>query len=79
AGELAEAVGTSRSAMSQHLRVLVDTGVIDDERLPEDARARQFRLRGEALAGIQAWLDQLQAHWHIQLDAFKRQAERKSR
>ncbi|MFW2381443.1 MAG: ArsR/SmtB family transcription factor, partial [Acidimicrobiales bacterium] len=32
AGELAEAVGTSRSAMSQHLRVLVDTGVIDDER-----------------------------------------------
>lgn len=79
AGELAEAVGTSRSAMSQHLRVLVETGVIDDERLPEDARARQFRLRGEALVGIQAWLDQLQAQWRIQLDAFKRQTERKSR
>jgi len=78
AGELADAAGTSRSAMSNHLRILVEHQLIDDERLPDDARARQFRLREETLAGIQAWLDQLQAHWRVQLDSYKRHAERES-
>ena len=77
AGELAKAVGTSRSAMSNHLRVLVENEFIDDERLPEDARARQFRLRPQTLAGMEAWLDQLQAHWRVQLRSFKRHAERR--
>ena len=79
AGELAEAVGTSRSAMSNHLLVLIEKELIDDERLAHDARARQFRLRGETLADMQAWLDQLQVQWRIQLDSFKRHAERKPR
>lgn len=65
--------------MSNHLRILVEHEVIDDERLPDDARARQFRLRGETLASIQSWLDQLQAHWRVQLDSYKRYAERKAR
>jgi DNA-binding transcriptional ArsR family regulator len=59
AGELAAEVGMSAPAMSRHLRVLLAAGVITDERLDEDARARVFRLRPESIKTVQAWLDGL--------------------
>src|SRR5262245_8022605 len=79
AGELAAEADVSAPAMSKHLRVLLDAGVVADERLPEDARARVFRLRPESIVGLRAWLDQLQAHWDEQLTSFKRHVERKGR
>jgi DNA-binding transcriptional ArsR family regulator len=79
AGELAAAVGTSPQSMSNHLRVLLDAGVVLDERLPRDARARVFRLRPQSLAALQAWLDQLQAEWRVQLRSFKQHVEETSR
>ena len=75
AGELASACGVSPPAMSKHLRVLLDAGVVADGRVAEDARARVFRLRPESVVALQAWLDQLQAHWNRQLAAFKRHVE----
>jgi DNA-binding transcriptional ArsR family regulator len=77
AGELAAASGVSAPAMSKHLRVLLDAGIVTDERPPYDARVRVFRLRPESVVGLQAWLDQLQAHWNEQLRSFKRHVERK--
>ena len=79
AGELAAAVDTSSPAMSRHLRVLLEAGVVSDERVSEDARVRMFRLRPESLVALQAWLDQLQANWDDQLHSFKRHVERKNR
>jgi DNA-binding transcriptional ArsR family regulator len=76
AGELAEESGLSAAAASKHLRVLLQAGVVADERLPEDARVRVFRLRPESVAGLRAWLDQLQAQWDDQLRSFKRHVER---
>ena len=75
AGELAAAAGTSAPVMSRHLRILLDTGFVADERVPDDARLRVFRLRQEPVLALQAWLDQLQAHWNEQLGAFKRYVE----
>jgi DNA-binding transcriptional ArsR family regulator len=75
AGELAGAAGMSAPAMSRHLRILLEAGLVADERGREDARLRIFRLRPESLAGLQAWLDQLQAEWNEQLSAFKRHVE----
>jgi DNA-binding transcriptional ArsR family regulator len=75
AGELAAAAGMSAPAMSRHLRVLLQAGVITDERTSRDARMRYFRLRPQSLAALQAWLDQLQAHWDEQLASFKRHVE----
>jgi DNA-binding transcriptional ArsR family regulator len=75
ASEIAEAAGVSRPVMSRHLRVMLQAGVVADERDPGDARLRIFRLRPESIAGLQAWLDQLQAHWDEQLQAFKRHVE----
>ena len=77
AGEIADAAGLSAPAMSKHLRVLLQAGVVADERVIDDARVRMFRLRPESIVALQAWLDQLQAHWDDQLRAFKRHVERK--
>jgi DNA-binding transcriptional ArsR family regulator len=75
AGELAAAAGTSAPVMSRHLRILLEAGFVTDERVPGDARLRVFRLRRESVLELQAWLDQLQAHWNEQLGAFKRYVE----
>jgi len=77
AGELASASGTSAPTMSRHLRVLLQAGIVADERPPQDARARVFRLRPESLVAVQAWLDQLQADSEEQLASFKRHVERR--
>lgn len=75
AGELAAAAGTSAPVMSRHLRILLETGLVADERVPDDARARVFRLQPKPMHDLQAWLDQLQAHWSEQLASFKRHVE----
>ena len=77
AGELAAAAGTSPPVMSRHLRTLLEAGLVADERIPGDARVRVFRLRPEPVHALQAWLDQLQAHWNEQLASFKRHVEEK--
>ena len=73
AGELADVTGMSPPAMRRHLKVLLESC------LPEDARARVFKLRPDALAGVQAYLDQLQMEWRTQLRSFKRHAEGRGR
>ena len=78
AGELSHAVGVSSPAMSRHLRVLLEAGVVADQRVPSDARLRLFRLRPEGLTALQAWLDEVQAQWNEQLGSFKRHVERRA-
>lgn len=78
AGELASTVGLSAPAMSRHLKVLLNAGIVADERTAADARLRFFRLRPQSFAALQAWLDQLQAHWDEQLASFKRHVEERS-
>jgi DNA-binding transcriptional ArsR family regulator len=75
AGELAEAAGMSQPAMSRHLKILLTSGIVEDERVPEDARVRLFKLQPDSLAAVQAFLDQLQAEWRVQLRSFKRHVE----
>jgi DNA-binding transcriptional ArsR family regulator len=75
AGELATRAGASGPAMSRHLRLLLEAGIVQDERVPDDARVRVFRLRPDSLVAVQAFLDQVQADWTVQLRSFKRHAE----
>jgi len=77
AGDIAGHAGVSGPAMSRHLRVLLAAGMVADERLASDARVRVFRLRPDSMIAIQAWLDQLRAHWEEQLQSFKRHVEGK--
>lgn len=78
AGELAAASGTSAPAMSRHLRVLLQAGIVADERPRDDARARVFWLRPESIAPLREWLDELQAASEEQLASFKRHVEGRS-
>ncbi len=79
AGELARAAGMSPPAMSRHLRVLLEAGIVVDERPATDARLRVFRLRPAGLADLDRWLSELKAHWDAQLASFQRHAQRTSR
>ena len=78
AGELADAAGLSPPAMSRHLRVLLQAGVVADERRAEDARLRVFRLRPDGFVGLRAWLDRQQRHWDQQLESFQRHVEERA-
>src|SRR6185295_11403979 len=79
AGELAGAAGMSPPAMSRHLKTLLDAGVIEDERIRDDARLRVFKLRPQSLVAVRAFLDQLQAEWNTQLRSFKKHVEGRKR
>ena len=61
AGELAEAIGVAPPVMSRHLRLLLESDVVDDERSPADARVRLFYLKRESLAALRGWLDRVDA------------------
>ena len=78
AGELAAAAGTSPPTMSRHLRVLLDAGIVRDERPAADVRTCVFHLRPESIVAVQAWLDQLQAQWNENLQSFKRHIEERN-
>lgn len=77
--EVAEALSMSRPAMSRHLRVLRRAGLIAEEAVEEDARARLIRLRTEPLSALRAWVEDVEAMWGDQLQAFKAHAERAQR
>jgi DNA-binding transcriptional ArsR family regulator len=76
AGEIAEALSTTRPAMSRHLRLLRRAGLVTEEGLADDARVRVYRLERERLAELRGWLDEVEAFWDGQLRAFKAHAER---
>ena len=56
AGELADAFRASAPAMSRHLRVLRMRGLVEEERVDDDARVRVYRLRREPFDALQVWL-----------------------
>jgi DNA-binding transcriptional ArsR family regulator len=78
ASEIAEALATTRPAMSRHLRVLRRSGLVEEQSLEEDARARLYRLRREPFTELRGWLDEVEGFWNEQLHAFKAHAEAKA-
>ncbi|MEO8385949.1 MAG: metalloregulator ArsR/SmtB family transcription factor [Betaproteobacteria bacterium] len=78
AGELADALDMSAPALSRHLRVLRQSGVIADDAVEEDARVKLYRLQPEIFTTLRDWLDEVESFWGEQLQSFKAHAERKS-
>ena len=76
AGELSQALAMSPPAMSRHLRVLRESGLVDEARGDEDARVRVLRLRPEPFDELRRWIDEVEQFWTGQLAAFKAHAER---
>ena len=71
-GAIAASMPISRPAVSQHLRVLKDAGLVEDE--PQGTR-RVYRARAEGLAALRNYLDEL---WAANLKSFAKAAERRS-
>lgn len=77
AGDLAQAIGLPAPAMSRHLRVLRQSGLVEvDKSQPEfDARVRIYALRPGPMAELRDWLDETEALWAEQLASFKAHVE----
>jgi DNA-binding transcriptional ArsR family regulator len=71
AGELAQATHISFPAMSRHLRLLRQNGLVEEERDEFDSRVRIYRLRNEPMAALKAWLEATETMWTRQLVALK--------
>jgi len=77
ASDLADELGASRPAMSRHLRVLRQSGLVEttaDE--DDDGRERIYRLRPDPFAQLRSWLEQVEMFWTLQLASFKEHVER---
>jgi DNA-binding transcriptional ArsR family regulator len=72
-GELAEQMPVSRPAVSQHLRVLKEAGLVVER--PEGAR-RLYSVQPDGLAELRAYMDRM---WGDVLDGFKQAADAKAR
>jgi DNA-binding transcriptional ArsR family regulator len=70
-GELARDLPVSRPAVSQHLKVLREAGLVTDER---DGARRLYRVDPRGIEAMRAYLN---AFWGDALAAFKEVAEQK--
>ena len=68
--DLAEALGTSRPAMSRHLSTLRKSGLVVEQQSDGDRRERRYQLERAPLIGLRTWVDELEAFWQDQLDGF---------
>ena len=73
AGEIAAHFDVTRPAVSQHLNILKEAGLVSERR---NGTRRLYRARPEGLAQLKAFLEEF---WGDRLDALKREAEREER
>ena len=69
-GALAKGLPVSRPAVSQHLKILKEAGLVTDR---PDGTRRVYQIDPKGLGEIRAWLDRF---WDAALDAFKAEVER---
>jgi DNA-binding transcriptional ArsR family regulator len=73
AGEIASRFDVTRPAISQHLGVLKEAGLVDERR---NGTQRLYRARPQGLSELKAFLD---GFWDEKLEALQREAEREEK
>ena len=73
AGEIASHFDVTRPAVSQHLNVLKEAGLVSERR---NGTRRLYRARPEGLAELKDFLEEF---WDVRLDALKREAEKEEK
>ncbi|WP_067966276.1 ArsR/SmtB family transcription factor [Nocardiopsis trehalosi] len=68
-GDLVAALGVSQPAVSKHLRVLREAGLVE---VRTDAQRRLYRVRTEPLRAVDAWLEPYRELWSGRLDDLER-------
>src|SRR5437879_2081332 len=64
-GELVDRLALTQPAVSKHLRVLREAGLVE---VRQDAQRRWYRLRPQPLLEIDVWLAPYRQLWHDSLD-----------
>jgi DNA-binding transcriptional ArsR family regulator len=73
-GELVDGVGLSQPAVSKHLRVLRDAGLVEAR---ADAQRRLYRIRPQPLAELDDWLASYRQLWTTHLDRLEDHLDRR--
>ena len=68
-GELVGELGLSQPAVSKHLKVLRDAGLVEAR---VDGQRRVYRLQAEPLREVEEWLHPYRAAWRDRLGALGR-------
>jgi DNA-binding transcriptional ArsR family regulator len=68
-GDLVEQLGLSQPAVSKHLRILREAGLVEAR---VDAQRRLYRVRPESLQAIDEWLAPYRQMWNARLDDLER-------
>ncbi|MDF2723852.1 MAG: transcriptional regulator [Paenibacillus sp.] len=58
----------SRTAVSKHLRILVDTGLLQERKI---GRERRYKLQTEPLRELRQWLAYFERYWDNKLEMLK--------
>jgi DNA-binding transcriptional ArsR family regulator len=72
-GELAAELPVTRQAVSKHLVVLEEAGLVQ---VSGDTRRRQYRLTPRPLADAMGWMVDVGAEWDERLQSLRRHVER---
>jgi DNA-binding transcriptional ArsR family regulator len=75
-GDIERHLRLSQPAVSKHLRVLRDAGVVEST---VDAQRRLYRLNPESLQEVDAWLAPFRRLWTAHVDALERHLDRMNR
>ncbi|HKT09087.1 MAG TPA: metalloregulator ArsR/SmtB family transcription factor [Gemmatimonadaceae bacterium] len=75
-GEIERQLRLPQPAVSKHLRVLRDAGLVEST---VDAQRRLYRLKPEPLEELDAWLAPFRRFWSAHLDALERHLDRMDR
>ncbi|MFI6171271.1 ArsR/SmtB family transcription factor [Nocardia sp. NPDC051052] len=73
-GELVGRLGISQPAVSKHLRVLKEAGLVE---VRVDAQRRLYRIRTEPLVQVDDWLAPYRRLWNTHLDLLEEHLERR--
>ena len=73
-GDLVDGLRLSQPAVSKHLRILRDAGLVEAR---VDAQRRLYRIRPEPLADLDAWLASYRRLWTTHLDRLEDHLERR--
>jgi DNA-binding transcriptional ArsR family regulator len=68
-GDLVDALAVSQPAVSKHLRVLRDAGLVESR---SEAQRRIYRVRVDPLQAIDEWLRPYRERWTASLDDLER-------
>jgi DNA-binding transcriptional ArsR family regulator len=71
-GELVSELALSQPAVSKHLRVLREAGLVA---VRTDAQRRLYRVRTEPLRAVDEWLEPYRRAWSTHLDELERHLE----